>query len=74
MAPPVSDDPSRSVGIKEIAAEAGISIGTADGALHNRPGVNPKTRTRVLKIAESLGYKLDLAARNLKLNQRLRGD
>ena len=72
MAPLVSDESSRSVGIKEIAAEAGISIGTVDRALHNRPGVNPKTRTRVLKIAEGLGYKPNLAARNLKLNRRLR--
>jgi LacI family transcriptional regulator len=72
MAPFVSDESSRSVGIKEIAAEAGISIGTVDRALHNRPGVNPKTRTRVLKIAEGLGYRPNLAARNLKLNRRLR--
>jgi hypothetical protein len=33
--------------IKEIAAEAGISIGPVDCALHNRAGVNPKTRARV---------------------------
>ncbi len=62
----------KSVGIKEIAAAAGISIGTVDRALHNRPGVNPKTRNRVLKIAEKLGYRPNLAARTLKLNRRLR--
>lgn len=60
------------VGIKQIAAEAGISIGTVDRALHNRPGVNPKTRARVLKIAEKLGYRPNLAARSLKLNRRIR--
>ncbi len=63
---------SNIVGIKQIAAAAGISIGTVDRALHNRPGVNPKTRSRVLKIAEKLGYQPNLAARNLKLNRRLR--
>ena len=63
---------SKSIGIKEIAAAAGISIGTVDRALHNRPGVNPKTRRRVLKIAENLGYRPNLAARTLKLNRRLR--
>ena len=64
--------PSKSNGIKEIAAAAGISIGTVDRALHNRAGVNPKTRNRVLKIAEKLGYRPNLAARTLKLNRRLR--
>jgi len=66
------DRPPKSVGIKEIAAAAGISIGTVDRALHNRDGVNPKTRTKVLKIAEKLGYRPNLAARSLKLNRRLR--
>jgi LacI family transcriptional regulator len=59
-------------GIKKIAAEAGTSIGTVDRALHDRPGVNPKTRNRVLKIAERLGYRPNLAARSLKLNRRVR--
>lgn len=64
--------PSKSIGIKEIAAAAGISIGTVDRALHNRAGVNPKTRGRILKIAEKMGYRPNLAARTLKLNRRLR--
>ena len=64
--------PSKSIGIKEIAAAAGISIGTVDRALHNREGVNPRTRSRILKIAEKLGYRPNLAARTLKLNHRLR--
>jgi LacI family transcriptional regulator len=64
--------PSKSIGIREIAAAAGISIGTVDRALHNRAGVNPKTRSRILKIAEKLGYRPNLAARTLKLNRRLR--
>ncbi len=68
----MSDGSLKSVGIKQVAAAAGISIGTVDRALHNRPGVNPKTRSRVLKIAEKLGYRPNLAARSLKLNRRLR--
>ena len=64
--------PSKSIGIREIAAAAGISIGTVDRALHNRAGVNPKTRNQVLKIAAKLGYKPNIAARTLKLNRRLR--
>lgn len=68
----MDDKPTKSVGIKEIAAAAGISIGTVDRALHNRPGVNPKTQAKVLKIAERLGYRPNLAARSLKLNRHLR--
>jgi LacI family transcriptional regulator len=68
----MSDRSLKSVGIKQIAAAAGISIGTVDRALHNRSGVNSKTRSRVLKIAEKLGYRPNLAARSLKLNRRLR--
>jgi LacI family transcriptional regulator len=66
------DIPSKSIGIKEIAAAAGISIGTVDRALHDRGGVNPKTRSHILKIADKLGYRPNLAARTLKLNRRLR--
>jgi LacI family transcriptional regulator len=66
------DIPSKSIGIKEIAAAAGTSIGTVDRALHDRGGVNSKTRSRILKIADKLGYRPNLAARSLKLNRRLR--
>jgi LacI family transcriptional regulator len=59
-------------GIKEIAKLLGISIGTVDRALHGRPGISPKTRARVLKKAEELNYRPNVAARNLKLNRRLR--
>ncbi len=64
--------PSRQVGIKDLAASLGISIGTVDRALQNRPGVNPVTRDRVLKMAEKLGYRPNVAARFLKLNRSLR--
>ncbi len=59
-------------GIKEIAKLLEISIGTVDRALHARPGINPKTRAKVLKKAEELNYRPNVAARNLKLNRRLR--
>ncbi|HUV71276.1 MAG TPA: LacI family DNA-binding transcriptional regulator [Terracidiphilus sp.] len=58
--------------IKDIARALGISIGTVDRALHGRPDVSSATRTRVLKKAEQLGYRPNLAARSLKLNSRLR--
>jgi LacI family transcriptional regulator len=59
-------------GIKEIAKALGISIGTVDRALHERPGISPKTRAKVMKMAEKLNYRPNMAARSLKLNRRLR--
>jgi LacI family transcriptional regulator len=68
----VNEKTSKPAGIKEIAAALNISIGTVDRALHARPGVNPKTRAKVLKMAEKLHYRPNIAARSLKLNRRLR--
>ena len=62
----------RSVGIKDIARALGVSIGTVDRALHDKPGINPMTRARVLSTAESLGYRPNLAARHLKSRKTLR--
>lgn len=59
-------------GIHDIAHALGVSIGTVDRALHGRPGINPATRARVLKKAEQLGYRPNIAARSLKLNRSLR--
>lgn len=59
-------------GIKQIADALGVSIGTVDRALHNRKGVSPKTRAKVLKMAEKLSYSPNVAARSLKLQRRLR--
>lgn len=64
--------PSQQTGIKDIATALGVSIGTVDRALHARPGVNPTTRERVLRMAEKLGYQPNIAARALKLNRRVR--
>src|SRR5580692_8449072 len=58
--------------IKDIAQALGISIGTVDRALHGRSDVSLATRARVLKKAEELGYKPNIAARSLKLNRRIR--
>lgn len=60
------------MGIRQIAAGLGISIGTVDRALHGRPGVSARTRERVLKMAQKLNYTPNLAARTLKLNRQIR--
>ena len=59
-------------GIKEIAQALGVSIGTVDRALHGRPGINSSTQRRVLKMAQTLGYRPNMVARNLKLRRKLR--
>ena len=61
----------KTAGIKDIAKTLGISIGTVDRALHERSGVSPKTKARVLQVAERMGYKPNLAAQALKLNRRI---
>jgi LacI family transcriptional regulator len=60
-----------SIGIKEIARQLGVSIGTVDRALHGRPGINALTRQRVLRMAETLGYRPNLAARFLKTQKQM---
>jgi LacI family transcriptional regulator len=68
----MKEERAKPAGIREIAEALNISIGTVDRALHARPGVNPETRARVLKIAEKLNYRPNVAARNLKLNRTIR--
>jgi LacI family transcriptional regulator len=64
-------DPANPPGIKDIAKALGVSIGTVDRALHGRPGINPMTRAKVLKMAQTVGYQPNFAARHLKLNRKL---
>lgn len=62
----------KAAGIRDIAKALGTSIGTVDRALHGRSGVSARTKARVLRMAEQLGYKPNIAARSLKLNRSLR--
>lgn len=50
---------------KEIASICGISRGTVDRALNNRPGIKPETKEKVLRIAKELGYRPHFLARSL---------
>ena len=60
---------AKRVGVHEIARRAKVSIGTVDRALHHRPGISERTRLKVLRIAERLGYSPDLAARALAVRR-----
>jgi LacI family transcriptional regulator len=66
------DKNGKAAGIRDIAEALGTSIGTVDRALHGRSGVSAKTKARVLRMAEQLGYRPNIAARSLKLNRNLR--
>jgi len=68
----IMNNNGKAAGIRDIADALGTSIGTVDRALHGRSGVSAKTKTRVLRMAEQLGYKPNIAARSLKLNRNLR--
>jgi LacI family transcriptional regulator len=63
---------SRRVTLFDIADALGISTGTVHRALHDHPGVNAMTRTRVLQMSKNMGYRPNMAARLLSQNKQFR--
>ncbi len=53
------------VTIKDVAREAGVSIGTASQAMRGSPAVREETRRRVLAVATRLRYQPSALARGL---------
>ena len=51
--------------IKKIAEITGVSRGTVDRVLNNRPGVREEVRQRVLSVAEAMGYEPNIAGKAL---------
>ncbi len=49
----------------ELAKRCGVSQGTVDRALHNRPGVSARTRQKILAAARRQGYVPHPAAREI---------
>lgn len=45
------------IGLKDIAAQSGVSSAAVSLVLNNRPGVSAETRQRVSDVAKKLGYK-----------------
>lgn len=54
------------MGIRQLAKELGLSIGTVSRALNDRPDVNEDTRARVKLAARRLGYVPNQAGRSLR--------
>ncbi len=53
-------------GIKRLAKQLNVSIGTVSRALNDRPDVSAKTRQRVLAAAEKMGYVANQSGRSLR--------
>ena len=61
--------PKENITIKDIAARAGVSTGTVDRVLHNRPNVSQKALDKVNKALEELDYQPNMYASALAYNK-----
>ncbi|SDN21445.1 transcriptional regulator, LacI family [Actinacidiphila guanduensis] len=52
--------------LKDVAERAGVSVRTVSNVVSNAPAVAPDTRARVRRAIDELGYRPNLAARNLR--------
>ena len=59
----------KSITIKDIARELGISVSTVSRALQNHPDISDKTKELVKKCARELHYKPNIMASNLRTNK-----
>ena len=55
----------RAVGVRDVAARAGVSTQTVSRVLNGHPHIRPETRQRVLDAIQALGYRINNAARAL---------
>ncbi|WP_307359084.1 LacI family DNA-binding transcriptional regulator [Microbacterium murale] len=57
--------PGRAVGVRDVAALAGVSRQTVSRVLNDHPDVAPETKARVVQAMHELGYRMNNAARAL---------
>ncbi|TQL84561.1 LacI family DNA-binding transcriptional regulator [Microbacterium saperdae] len=60
-----SSEPRRTVGVRDVAALAGVSRQTVSRVLNDHPDVAPETQERVRAAMTELGYRINNAARAL---------
>ena len=53
------------VTISDVARAAGVSSSAVSYALNNKPGISSETREKVLRVAETMGWKPNSAAKAL---------
>ena len=56
--------------LKDVAREAGVSIKTVSRALYDEPRISPATRSRVLQVVETLGFRPNTLARHMRAGGR----
>ncbi|BDG23669.1 hypothetical protein TthSNM33_08630 [Thermus thermophilus] len=60
--------------IHDVAAKAGVGLGTVSRVLNDHPAVRPETRARVLRAMEELGYAPNPHARRIAGGAELHGE
>jgi LacI family transcriptional regulator len=60
---------NRNISIKDIAKSAGVAISTVSNVINNKDLVTEKTRKKVLKTIDKLGYKPNLLAQSLRTHR-----
>ena len=55
--------------IKDIAEKSGVSVGTVDRVLHNRPNVSKSAREKVESVLNNINYQPNMYASALAYNK-----
>lgn len=53
------------VTVEDIAKACGVSRGTVDRALNNKPRISNETKEKIIRVSKEMGYRPDLLARSL---------
>lgn len=65
----ILDDMTEKIRIKDIALRAGVSVGTVDRVLHNRPNVSTIAREKIEKALKEMNYQPNVYASALAYNK-----
>lgn len=57
--------PNERLTLEGVARICGVSKGTVNRAIHNKPGINPATRERILEVIKERGFQPNYHARSL---------
>ncbi|HUP12530.1 MAG TPA: LacI family DNA-binding transcriptional regulator, partial [Niastella sp.] len=59
-------DSQKEITIYDIAKKVKLSASTVSRALQDHPAINKKTKKKIFDVAEQMGYRSNLFARNLR--------